>query len=180
MKIKNIRKVSDSEYVCEIQHPEYGWIPYTALEGTGEPEMEEIWDKITSSNKTYKIDFGVVKERSRANLLNQVSGLVNRMKAPYSPDERELWTTKRVEAEKVVAGEKSILLEVEASISEESPEEIAHKIIRKNNEYNVAVVTAESLKKNINKDYDKVKTLSEVDSLNSKYTGIIKKLVTTP
>lgn len=34
---------------CEIDHPIYGWLPFTARDATGDHEVQAVWDALTSS-----------------------------------------------------------------------------------------------------------------------------------
>lgn len=54
--IKNPRRVRANMIDVEWQHPDFGLIPYTCVNNSGETEMQEIWDGITRG------DYGPIKE----------------------------------------------------------------------------------------------------------------------
>lgn len=174
MKIKNIKKVSDKEYVCELKHPVYGYIPYTAVDGSGEEQMQEVFDECSSKKRDMAED--IIIERNVRYIQNRFFNILEKYTAKYTQQERDMWDLKRVEAEKVVSGAGSAILDVEASIAGESVIDIANKIIKKSDEYRIAVVKVETLKRNLEKDVAELKTLKQLDDFNSKYDEILKSL----
>lgn len=36
-------------YNCEVNHPVHGWIPYTVAAGTGDADMQDIWDALNAA-----------------------------------------------------------------------------------------------------------------------------------
>lgn len=174
MKIKNIRKISDKEYICDIKHEIHGWIPYTAVPNTGEERMQEIFEECDSKKRDLAED--IIIERNVRNIQNRFENILEGFTRKYTQQERDMWDLKRSEAEKVVSGSHSEILDVEASISGENVLDIAKKIIKKSNEYRIAVVKIETLKRNLEKDIVELKTLKQLDDFNSKYGDILNSL----
>ena len=52
--IRNPRRVRANMIDVEWQHPDFGLIPYTCFNGSGEAEMQAIWDAIVRG------DFGKI------------------------------------------------------------------------------------------------------------------------
>jgi hypothetical protein len=46
IQIRNIKKIDDNTYDCEINHPQFGWIPFTASKNDIEEHGRAIFDKI--------------------------------------------------------------------------------------------------------------------------------------
>lgn len=46
MEIKNIQKNGNGGYQCEVNHPDYGWIPFTAREDDPDENGRLIYQTI--------------------------------------------------------------------------------------------------------------------------------------
>lgn len=42
--VKNPRHSGEGMIDVDLFHPRWGWIPYTAIDNSGEDEMQAIWD----------------------------------------------------------------------------------------------------------------------------------------
>lgn len=49
MRILNPRRLADGRIDANVEHPEHGWVPYTAAPDTGDEEMEAIWQQLQSA-----------------------------------------------------------------------------------------------------------------------------------
>ena len=48
METRNAFRNSDGSFTCEVSHDLYGWIPYTAQNGS-DAEMQAIWDTLNAA-----------------------------------------------------------------------------------------------------------------------------------
>lgn len=46
VKFRNITRLTDGRFDCEIEHSEFGWIPFTADPNDTEPHGRAIWAAI--------------------------------------------------------------------------------------------------------------------------------------
>lgn len=46
---RNVVKLDENRYDCEIEHPVFGWIPFTADKNDVEPHGRVIWAAIEAS-----------------------------------------------------------------------------------------------------------------------------------
>lgn len=173
MNIRNIKKISEEEYTCEYDHPQYGWIPYTALKEGDTDVMVEIFN-ICANTKNVEYDVESIKSGAEWELISSCNEKVTVLETKYDNREISLWNTKRTEAEKILNGGESTLIETEAKIKSISPLEIARKIISKNDSYNIKTVEMESIKYNIKKEFANASTLDQVSELKSKYRKILE------
>ena len=44
--IRNVKELPDGRFDCEIEHPQFGWIPFTADPKDPEPHGRAIWQAI--------------------------------------------------------------------------------------------------------------------------------------
>lgn len=128
MEIRNVKLVTDTEIVMEINHPELGWIPYTAVKNSGEEKMEQLFNAALKKKPDYDISY--MKNR----IINNAQFVKNPALNEYTPEEISTFSVKRAEAEKVLSGERSDLIEKEAALKEISASDLAAKIVDKNNE----------------------------------------------
>lgn len=49
VEFRNVVQLDDSRYDCEINHPVFGWIPFTADSNDVEPHGRAIWAAIRDS-----------------------------------------------------------------------------------------------------------------------------------
>lgn len=49
MQTRNAFRNSDGSFTCEVNHDLYGWIPYTAQNGTADAEMQDIWGALNAA-----------------------------------------------------------------------------------------------------------------------------------
>lgn len=169
IEVTNVKKITDTEIVLDLKHPELGWIPYTALAHSGEEFMQQVWNEAIIKATTFDID--TLKARKYHQVLDVIETPILEMKRKYTETEQSIWDAKRSEAEKVLAGEVSPLIEAEASINGETTAELAKKILDKSNAYRIAIVKSEALKKKAKTDFDNVKTLKELQQV-IKFYGI--------
>lgn len=173
MNIRNIKKIDENQYVCEYEHPQYGWIPYTALEDGDTDVMVEIFN-ICKNTKNVEYDIEIIKSGAEWELISSCNQKVAALETKYDKREMSLWNTKRAEAEKILNGGTSTLIETEAKIKDISPLEIARKIVDKNDNYNIKTVEMESIKYNIKKEFANIETLDQVKTIKSKYSKILE------
>lgn len=172
MEMRNIKKVSDSEYTMEINHPDFGWIPYTAVSKSGEKEMEVLFKKAKKECKAEDVE--ILQKRFVYLNKHAVKAKAASLKKGYSKEEIETWETKRKEAEKVLEGGSSEILEFEAKLEAEKPKALAEKIIKKSNAYHKELITASTLKKKLEKDAEKIKSIADYEKLNKQYIELLK------
>lgn len=163
IQLKNVKKITENEVMMDLNHPSLGWIPYTAIKSSGEEFMEAVWKEAVKEAKEYDVE--IIKAREKSRILDKVSSDLTILTDKYSQDEKSIWADKKVEAEKVINGEKSILIEAEAAIRGIDPKELAEKIIAKNMAYKMKVVEVEATKKKIEKDFENIKTLEELQKI---------------
>lgn len=153
MKIRNAKKITETSFNCEIEHPEYGWIPYTAVEGEQDDMMIEVVGKIKKL-KNLKYDAEAIKISTRFRAEDLVSDIERSKLSEYSEGERALFGDKYNEANKVLNGERSSLLEIEADLRGDTVEELAAKIIDKDAAYKKALVQTSGLRKMVERAFD--------------------------
>ena len=158
MKIRNVKLVSDTEVVLEYNHPKLGWIPYTAIKDSGEEEMEEIFQEALKIKPDYDLSY----------LKNRVTHIESSKSNPdldkYSDTERSMFNIKRMEAEKILNGGKSDLIEQESAISGTTPIELARKIVEKNNKSMLFETQKRHNVKRIKSDLSKITTYKKLKS----------------
>lgn len=125
--LRNISKVSDTEIILEWNHPVYGWIPYTAVANSGEKDMDAIFKQAIKSDPEY--DLSYLKNR----IIYKAKRETEIDNSKYTKEEIDSFATKRIEAEKVILGQSSKLIEAEASFKKVAPRILAEKIVEKNN-----------------------------------------------
>ena len=179
MKIRKIEKISDEEYMVEYNHSEFGWIPYTThkkyIEDPNEPIQKEIWDLIHEDSSKAKDNIEIPKARLKENLVTLLNQEVLELESKYTEQERKAWERKRLEAEKVVSGGTSIILEAESKLVNEKVLDLANKIIKKNDDYNIAIINSTTLRDKYLKKIDEVKTRSDFDKLKKEIDKISEK-----
>lgn len=158
MEIRNVKLVSDTEAIMEYNHPNLGWVPYTAVKDSGEPEMELIFKEALKKKPDYDISY--LKNR----IINEVQSKTNPDVTKYSDAEISSFNLKRMEAEKVMRGEKSNLIETEALISKTTPIELARKIIEKNNKSTIFETQKRLDVEKVENDVSKIKTYEKLVS----------------
>lgn len=172
MEFRNVKKINDNELVMEIKHPEYGWLPYTAVKNSGEEQMEEIFKAATKKAKEY--DLTILRNRVESNLVFKLDDKIKRINSNYDKAEVDSFNVKRIEAEKVLAGETSELLEMEASLGGENVTELATKIIEKNNTLNLELVKIRTIKANLKKELDEIYSHKNIIDIEEKYTKLVE------
>lgn len=50
MTFRNVVQLEDGRFNCEIEHPSFGWIPFTADPNDGEPHGRQIWAAINEAH----------------------------------------------------------------------------------------------------------------------------------
>ena len=128
MEIRNVKLVTDTEAVMEINHPELGWIPYTAVKDSGEEKMEQLFQAALKKKPDYDISY--MKNR----IISNAQFVRNPALNEYTPEEISSFSMKRIEAEKILKGERSDLIEKEAALKETTAGDLATKIVDKNND----------------------------------------------
>jgi hypothetical protein len=48
---RNVQKLDEDRFDCEIEHPQFGWIPFTADKNDVEPHGREIYEALLQSTK---------------------------------------------------------------------------------------------------------------------------------
>lgn len=173
--IKNVKKVSDDEYMCEINHIKYGWIPYTALRSHSSDDimMKTILEKCDSI-KDVDIALNVITDNARIEYIVLCEQKIDELEKDYTSREMSLWDTKVREAEKVISGENSSIIEVESNLKNISQIELSKKIKLKNEKYINTVVEMETIKSNIVKDFSNISDIKQLDALKIKYDSILR------
>lgn len=46
---RNVQPIDGNRYDCEIEHPNFGWIPFTADPNDVEPHGRAIWEAINEA-----------------------------------------------------------------------------------------------------------------------------------
>lgn len=46
MDIRNAKAIADGVIDVEVNHPDFGWVPFTAVEGSDDPVVSEVWAQI--------------------------------------------------------------------------------------------------------------------------------------
>lgn len=49
LEYRNVEPLEDGCFDCEINHPQFGWIPFTADPNDVEPHGREIWAAINAA-----------------------------------------------------------------------------------------------------------------------------------
>lgn len=161
--IKNIRLIASNEIILDYEHPEYGWIPYSAFEDADDEFMKEIWKKASKNKDKLPLDIETVKSRLFDKVNYSIHEIVREIENKYTKSEMNLWEMKYQEAQKVIKGETSILLEAEAEIEEKPIKDLAESIIEKYVYYKSAINIAEIKKKKLIKELDCVKTEDDIN-----------------
>ena len=163
--------------MCEYNHPEFGWIPYTAnkdhIELKGEELQKEIWDEIQKTDKSkVKDNIEIPKERLIFDLEDLLTKEINELESKYTEKERSLWDRKRIEAEKVIAGQESAILNAESKLSGEDVKKLAEKIIKKNDDYNIAVINSRALREKYIQKIKEIKNRAEYEKIRKEIEKI--------
>ena len=174
MNIKNVRKVSDNEYVLDYEHKILGWIPYTVLLDSEEDISKSIAKEIEKNHKSAKLDIDIIAGSSKYEANEQLNGRIAAFEKKYTQREIASWPTKRNEANKVLAGETSVLLENEAKIENETVQDIARKIIEKNDSYLATMHAASHIRKKINSLFDSSKSEKDINAIKKEFANLVK------
>jgi len=167
MQVKNIKRVTETEITCEIKHPKYGWIPYTAMANSGEEDMEKIWQKCNTEDLEY--DTEILRNRYRSDIIAKMDYGVFALISQYTDREQSLFDTKVIEAEKVLAGGKSTLLETEANIKKITVKKLAENIKSKSDKYREMIVKVEASKPIVYEAFQNLTSLEEINATRDKY-----------
>lgn len=172
VEIKNVKKVNDDEYICEINHPEYGWIPYSAINDTDEELMRFVFG-ICDKTAGVKHDLDLITAIAKTELILMCESKISELENNYTSREINLWSSKRNEADKVISGGKSQILELEASVNDINVVELAKTIIDKNERYNSTIVFMEAMKSKIVNSFNDCSSLEEINKLRDNFYNII-------
>ena len=169
---KNVKRVTGNEIIMDFDHPELGWIPYTAINGTNDPLMQEIWESVQSMNLDF--DEEILVSRGFSDVMDTLDLEIFNLAGKYTKSERDLWDVKRAEAEKVLSGEGSELIEIEAEVEGEKPESLAKKIVEKSDQFRRASILNEARKRKVSKDFAAIKTVAEMKKIVKSYEWLNK------
>lgn len=101
MDVRNPVHNGDGSIDCEIEHPIYGWIPYTCRDGSGEAQMQDIWNRLQEMDIAPYVPPAVTEAQVRAEAQRRLEAIGS----PYTPAERETWGPQVAEAERYLAAE---------------------------------------------------------------------------
>ncbi len=137
MDIRNPRYNADETIDCEINHPQYGWIPFTAH--PQDPEGKEIWIRCKAGEAGEVARYVAPEisfEEQRAEWLNNVDMVANAKRnsltGGHDSTEIATWSVKQAEAKTWLASRNDAdapLLAAEAAARQVSVEQIVGKII---------------------------------------------------
>lgn len=175
MKYRNVKRISENEINLDLNHPIYGWIPYTAINNYGEPEMQEIWNSCFKDDLEYDID--IIKNRYLSYINDICDSNIYKLQSKYTKAEIDSWNMKVEEANKVVNGEQSEIIKLEALIRNEDLLSLSNKIIEKNKLYNKTIVSMEAIKKNAKNDFEKEYTYHELQKLYESYVSKTEQII---
>lgn len=52
IQFRRVKPLTDGRFDCEIKHPNFGWIPFTAAPDDVEPHGRAIWQAIKNAEGT--------------------------------------------------------------------------------------------------------------------------------
>lgn len=100
MQFRNPELNDDGTIDCEVNHPEFGWIPFTASPSDVEPHGREVFSKAMDTNPPKKVIptpiFDAVKAAKEARLKRD--GLLRASdwsQMPDAPVDKSVWATYR-------------------------------------------------------------------------------------
>ena len=176
MNIKNVKKITDDEYVIDLEHPKLGWIPFTVLFGSNDELQQELTEELKKNHiKDAKIDLDIVKGKTKADIIEALDSKILEFEKKYSKKDINSWSLKRNEAEKVLNGETSVILNAETEISGEDVTALASKIVDKSNLYNSKLAIAGELKKKYAAFVESSKTEKDFNAVKSDFGKALKK-----
>lgn len=83
---------------CEVEHPRFGWIPYTANNGRGDPREQNIWDQCVGLGPAPYVP-PPVSSPSASDVRAEGARRLSMVAASYPLAERETWHKQLAEAE---------------------------------------------------------------------------------
>lgn len=175
--IKDIRKITNTEYIAQYKHKTYGWIPYTVFTDLEEDGIHsEIVEEIKKMNSSdIKIDIEVLKSRFEGDMNTRLTNIISDLEIKYSKKEINSWSLKRIEAEKVLTGGSSQILTAESEISGEDISILASKIVEKSDAYNSKISIAAELKKKYSTLIQSSKSEKDLNAVENDFEKALKK-----
>lgn len=153
---------------CEIDHPDLGWIPFSAFPGSDDHQISAVWDAVQKMEISPRIFPPIFDQVSSASAeVERVHSEMLRSASAAGGEERDTWPSK-VEAAEAVAslGDSALQREIEVLVSG-SPEafhslatmvgdvgdnlgdlrELSRKIIQRDLEYKMMIGKASGIRR---------------------------------
>lgn len=80
MPIRNPERLSDGGFFCEVNHPEFGWIPFNAMQSDVEEHGRKIFERITQEFKDIPVKMEEPQAPETPSLEERIAELEKKVK----------------------------------------------------------------------------------------------------
>ncbi len=127
---------------CEINHPQFGWIPFTAQDNTEDEFVQAVFDHWNKEDTPVaEPDIAAIKAEAERKIANWAEGFTQKFTALVPPAEVASWPTKSAAAEAHLSGQPQAMILAEAAVTGEDPDSLAAKIKAKSDLYSAVIAT---------------------------------------